>query len=70
MEQADKNIPPPIRPQICEKLRRLRKGESWLFENPPSVQALVTRITKEFDGKRKFTTEKQSDGNVRVWRLL
>ena len=71
MMKADTDIPPPIRPQVSSVLRTLKPGESWLFKNlnPSSVQAIVTRISKEFDGKRRFTSERQADGNVRVWRL-
>jgi hypothetical protein len=71
MQQPDNDIPPPIRPEVTGVLRRLKPGQSWLFMNlnPASVQAIVTRVAKEFSGKRKFTTAKQPDGNLRVWRL-
>ena len=69
MEAPDCNIPPPPRPMISAKLRALKRGQSWLFEgtSPGSVQAIVARLKREFDGTRQFTSQWQGTG-LRVWR--
>jgi hypothetical protein len=71
MQKPATDIPPPFRPRVTSVLRELKPGTSWLFAglNPSSVQAIVTRVSREFHGKREFTTAKQTDGNLRVWRL-
>lgn len=69
MQNPATNIPPPIRPMISASLRKLKRGESLFFEggNPNSVQAIITRIKREYDDKRQFTSEWQGTG-LRVWR--
>lgn len=66
----DRDIAPPVRPMISARLRALKRGESWFFEgpSPASIQALITRVKKEYDGAREFTSEWQGKG-LRVWRL-
>lgn len=66
----DRDVPPPKRPMISENLRRLKKGESLFFAggSPSSVQSLITRLKKNYDGARDYTTEWQGNG-VRVWRV-
>lgn len=67
--KPDRDIPPPKRPKIASTLRSLKRGESWLFEggSPGSVQAVMTRIKREYDGARDYTSEWQGNG-LRVWR--
>ena len=69
LTKPDRNIPPPKRPMFTANLRQLKKGESLFFEgaNPSSVQAIVTRIKKEYEGDREYTSEWQGTG-IRVWR--
>lgn len=68
-QKPDRDIPIPVRPQVTEALRLLKKGESWLFKNlnPQTVYSIVTRFQKSTG--RRFTSAKQPDGNIRVWRL-
>jgi hypothetical protein len=70
LTKPDRDIPPPRRPLISANLRQLKRGESLFFAgaSPSSVQAIITRIKKEFEGAREYTSEWQSTG-IRVWRL-
>lgn len=68
--KPDKNIPPPARPMISATLRKLKRGESWFFEggSPASIQAIITRIKREYGGEREYTSAWQGTG-LRVWRI-
>ena len=69
LTKPDRNIPPPKRPMFTANLRNLKRGESLFFESahPGSIQAIVTRLKKAFDGERDYTSEWQGTG-IRVWR--
>lgn len=70
LEPPTTKIPPPVRPQITDNLRRLKRNQSALFANPNSVKAALSRLLRaEFLGKRKYTCKTLSDGFIRVWRL-
>lgn len=65
---ADKDIPPPTRPQLRGIILSLKRGESWLFTSSPaaSVRSTVSQINGET--VRQYTT-KVEDRGTRVWRL-
>lgn len=70
--RATKYIVAPAKPMkgVAKSIRDLGDSETLLIRegSPSSVRTILTRLRKEFKGKRDWTSKK-IDGGVRVWRL-
>ena len=71
---TNKVAPPRPKPKpqkfIAESIRALEPEQSILVKdgNNNSIKAIVSRLRKQFKGKRRFASAKETTG-VRVWRL-
>lgn len=70
--KATRYVVAPARPMVgvAKSIRELRESQTLLIRDgsASSVRTILTRLRKEFKGKRDWTSKK-IDGGVRVWRL-
>lgn len=63
-------VPPPNRTRYSQLIRAMAARSDIYFPScsSDSLKTTVSRIRKEYKGKRDYTSAKERDG-VRVWRL-